>query len=184
MRALIDDLLLYSNVSQRPPEKEDVNLNDIIYKVLEDLELDIQEKKATFKIGNLPVVAGYGRHLQQLFQNLISNALKYYSPDISPVVSIHSKLIDSKQAELIFPGNSEKQPYHLIEVVDNGIGFEQVHADKIFQMFTRLHGVSEYPGTGVGLSIAQKVAENHQGRIFAESEPGRGSNFKFYLPAL
>lgn len=170
MGALIDDLLLYSHVSQRPHEMEAVDLNDSIRRVLEDLELDIQEKNAVIHVDPLPVVQGYRRQLQQLFQNLISNALKYSKESVAPVIAI-------KAGKEIMNGAE----YYALSVKDNGIGFEQGYADKIFQMFTRLHGKAEYSGTGVGLSIVKKVVENHNGFIAVESAEGEGSLFKIYL---
>ena len=171
MGNLIDDLLLYSHVSQRPHEMEVIDLNQKIQFVLEDLELDIQEKNAIVRFENLPVIKGYRRQLQQLFQNLISNALKYSKNDVPAVIDISaSQLIDNGQH------------YHVISVKDNGIGFEQVYAEKIFQMFTRLHSKSEYSGTGVGLSIAKKVVENHNGYISAVSSPGVGTTFNVHFP--
>lgn len=172
MGNLIDDLLLYSYVSQRPHETENIDLNQKMQNVLEDLELDIQEKKAVIEVGHLPVVKGYRRQLQQLFQNLISNALKYSKKDMPPKISITSSEVSEKE-----------KAYHLISVKDNGIGFDPEYADKIFQMFTRLHGKAEYSGTGVGLSIVKKVVENHNGFISVESRVGAGSTFKIYLPA-
>jgi PAS domain S-box-containing protein len=171
MGNLIDDLLLYSHVSQRPHEMESIDLNVKVQRVLEDLEIDIQEKNATVIVGRLPVIQGYRRQLQQLFQNLISNALKYSRPDVTPEITIKS---DVKEIN--------DKVYNVIEVADNGIGFEQQYAQKIFQMFARLHGKNEYSGTGVGLSIVQKVVENHNGMIRAEGEPGKGARFTVYFP--
>jgi light-regulated signal transduction histidine kinase (bacteriophytochrome) len=171
MGNLIDDLLLYSHVSQRPHEKESVDLNDKVQRVLEDLELVIGEKRATITVDQLPVVKGYRRQLQQMFQNLISNSLKYSKEDVPPVITISAgQLVEGGQA------------YHLITVRDNGIGFEPQYAGKIFQMFARLHGKGEYSGTGVGLSIVKKVVENHDGFISVESAVGEGSAFKVCLP--
>lgn len=171
MGNLIDDLLLYSHVSQRPHEKEPVDLSEKVQRVLEDLELDIQEKAAVINVEKLPVVNGYGRQLQQLFQNLISNALKYSKADLPPRIEITA-----------VPDEQEGKRYHLIRVRDNGIGFDQEHDEKIFQMFARLHGKAEYSGTGVGLSIVKKVVENHNGFIRVESIVGKGSVFEIYLP--
>ena len=173
MGNLIDDLLLYSHVSHKPLETENIDLNQKISRVIDDLELDIEEKKATINIGKLPVIKGYRRQLQQLFQNLIGNALKYSKKEIPPVINIQS-----------IPVEENGRKYHLISFEDNGIGFEQEFAEKIFQMFTRLHGKSEYSGTGVGLAIVKKVVENHNGFIRAESVPGKGSTFSVYLPAF
>lgn len=172
MGNLIDDLLLYSHVSQRPHETELVDLNEKLHRVLEDLDLDIEEKRATIRLGKLPLVNGYRRQLQQLFQNLVSNALKYSKADEPPIIEVEAE-------EAVHSGKR----YHRVSVRDNGIGFEPEHAGKIFQMFTRLHGKAEYSGTGVGLSIVKKVVENHNGFIEVESEPGQGSTFSIYLPA-
>jgi PAS domain S-box-containing protein len=171
MGNLIDDLLLYSHVSQRPLQTEEVDLRQKVQRVLEDLELDIEEKSAVIHIGDLPVVRGYRRQLQQLFQNLISNALKYSKAGEPPRITIVSNTVIKNDKH-----------YSMIEVKDNGIGFEQQYADKIFQMFSRLHGKGEYSGTGVGLSIVKKVVENQNGFIEVESTPGVGTNFKVYLP--
>jgi PAS domain S-box-containing protein len=171
MGTLIDDLLLYSHVSERPLETEDVDLNEKVQHVLEILDLNIEEKGALIQVGDLPTVKGYSRQLQQLFQNLISNALKYSKADEVPLIQITAS--STREGE---------QQYHFITVADNGIGFEQTYADKIFQMFSRLHGKQEYSGTGVGLSIVKKVAENHGGYIKAESVVGQGSSFMLYLP--
>jgi len=169
MAALIDDLLLYSHVSDLPLEKDQVDLNQRIEMVLEDLDLDIQESGASIEVDKLPVVEGYGRQLQQLMQNLISNSIKYAKAGVSPHILIKSK-------------PEQKPGYHCIEVCDNGIGFEQEYSERIFKMFARLHGKQEYSGTGVGLSIVKKVVENHNGQIEAVSELGKGSIFRIFLP--
>jgi PAS domain S-box-containing protein len=171
MGNLIDDLLLYSHVSQRPHETEKIDLNEKVQRVLEDLELDIAEKKAIVHVGKLPQVQGYRRQLQQLFQNLISNSIKYSKADVPPRIEITTDQRDY---------NGKR--YHVIKVADNGIGFDQQYEDKIFQMFSRLHGKSEYSGTGVGLSIVKKVVENHHGFIRVASKPGEGATFEVYLP--
>lgn len=171
MGNLIDDLLLYSHVSHRPHEMESVDLNIQVKNAMEDLELDIEEKKAMIQIDELPIVQGYGRQLQQLFQNLISNGLKYSKEDVPPRIKVAHREVAKAN-----------QHYHLISVEDNGIGFPQEYGEKIFQMFTRLHGKAEYSGTGVGLSIVKKVVENHNGFIEVESVVNDGSVFKMYLP--
>lgn len=171
MGNLIDDLLLYSHVSQRPHETETVDLNEKVQRVLEDLDLDIEEKKAIINVGSLPVVKGFRRQLQQLFQNLISNAIKYSKYDVAPEINITADRLELNGRQ-----------YNVLNVADNGIGFEAEYSEKIFQMFARLHGRSEYSGTGVGLSIVKKVVENHDGFIEVESEVNIGSVFKVYLP--
>ncbi len=171
MGSLIDDLLLYSHVSHKPHETEVIDLNAKLLRVLEDLELDIAEKKATEDVGKLPLVQGYRRQIQQLFQNLISNALKYSKAEVSPHINISGRVVEQ-----------DGQRFNVITVTDNGIGFDQQYAEKIFQMFSRLHGKGEYSGTGVGLAIVKKVVENHLGFIKANSHPGEGSTFEIYLP--
>jgi PAS domain S-box-containing protein len=171
MATLIDDLLVFSSVSEKPRHKELVNLNEIISQVLEDLEVDIEQKHATFSRQQLPQVMGYQRQLQQMFQNLVSNAIKYCKQDKPPHIEISSST-----------SNENGQSYYLIEVRDNGIGIEEEYFEKIFQMFSRLHGTNEYSGTGVGLAIVKKVVENHDGKIIVHSAVGGGSVFRTYLP--
>ena len=184
MTLLVDDLLSYSHISLTPVEMEDVDLNKKIQLVLADLEIPIEEKKAAVFVEELPTVKGYRRQLQQLFQNLVSNALKYSKPDVRPEITIKSSLVKGTDVALHLPAELREVPcYYLIEIVDNGIGFAQENAEKIFLMFQRLHGRSEYSGTGIGLSIARKVVDNHHGVIWAESEPGKGASFKVLLPA-
>ncbi|HEY0677031.1 MAG TPA: PAS domain-containing protein [Chitinophagaceae bacterium] len=183
MSALIDDLLLYSHVSQKPYKNEQVDLNEKVSRVLEDLELDIQEKHAVITYDKLPTITGNRRQLQQLFQNIIGNALKYSKPGQPPEINITSEVVSGKEAGFTSEESTEAK-YHLIRVSDNGIGFDQRESERIFQMFQRLHGNSEYRGSGVGLSIAQKVAENHNGKIIAEGNPGVGATFEIYLPVV
>lgn len=170
MSALVDDLLQYSHVSQRPHLPEAVDLNETLQQVLDVLELDIEQRKAVIHLPTLPIVTGYKRQLLQLFQNLVSNALKYSHEDKAPVVHITATR------------STEGKGYDVIEVKDNGIGFEQKDADKIFHLFTRLHSKAKYSGTGVGLSIVKKIVENHEGFITVRSTPGIGSSFTISLP--
>ena len=164
--------------------EEDVDLNQVLGMVIEDLELEIEEKKAKIKIDKLPTIPGHKRQLQQLFQNLITNSLKYSKPEVSPEIIIkycsisHSELPESLQF------NHGIKNFHCIEIIDNGIGFEQIDCERIFNVFTRLHGNAEYRGTGVGLSIVRKVIENHHGQILAEGAPGKGASFKLFLPVV
>jgi signal transduction histidine kinase len=182
MEILINDLLAYSQVSRDGTAKEEIDLNAKLQTVLDDLELEVAQKKAEIKVDHLPVVKGNRRQLQQLFQNLVSNALKYTRPGYAPRVHISSKKVKAAEVRQHIPAGPGDSLYHFIEVRDNGIGFEQKEAERIFNVFTRLHGNSEYRGSGVGLSIAQKVVANHQGYIWAESEPGKGASFKILLP--
>ncbi|HZF63793.1 MAG TPA: PAS domain-containing protein, partial [Chitinophagaceae bacterium] len=180
MSSLIDDLLAYSQVSLRPKTFEEVNLNQILDLVLNDLDLEIEEKGAKVSVDKLFIIQGHHRQLQQAFQNLIGNALKYSKPGVGPEIKIQGERVKGMDQGITseFP---QKQ-FFLIKVSDDGIGFEQKDVERIFNVFTRLHGNSDYKGTGVGLSIVRKVVENHNGFITAESEPGKGATFKLYLP--
>lgn len=177
MSSLIDDLLLYSQVSQRPIDKEEIDLTQKLGRILDDLELNIQEKNAKITLIDLPVVCGYRRQLQQLFQNLLTNSMKYSKQHVPPEIIIRGRKVKGAGE-----GLGTDVEYYQIEVQDNGIGFDQAYADKIFQMFTRLHGKTEYKGTGIGLAIVKKVVDNHQGFITVESEPGKGTTFRVYFP--
>lgn len=183
MQLLVDDLLEFSHVSEQPREMEAIDLNDKMHKILADLELAIEEKAAHVQIDTLPTVVGHRRQLQQLFHNLVSNALKYSKPNTPPVIQIRSQLV--KGTEVSFPLSEQRlnETFFQIEVRDNGIGFEPQYGEKIFEMFQRLHGKTEYSGTGVGLAIARKVVENHKGYIWAESQLGEGATFYVLLPA-
>jgi signal transduction histidine kinase len=167
MQLLVDDLLEFSHVSQR----------------LSDLELAIEEKQAIIKTEALPTIYGYRRQLQQLFHNLISNALKYSKTGTPPEITIRSQVVQGADANANLPEQQQDKPFHLVTVSDNGIGFEQQYAGQIFEMFQRLHGKMEYSGTGVGLAIARKVVENHNGYIWATGKLGIGSTFHVLLPA-
>jgi PAS domain S-box-containing protein len=182
MGTLIDDLLLYSHISRGTRLEGPVDLNDVVKQVLEDLELDIAEKRALIHMEKLPVINGNKRQLQQLFQNLLSNALKYNRPDTPPRVAISCSVVDVAQADgSLVSGTTSKRFYEIV-LQDNGIGFEQEDSERIFQVFTRLHANNIYKGTGVGLSIVRKAAENHGGHIVAEASPGEGAMFRVFLP--
>ncbi|HZF64713.1 MAG TPA: PAS domain S-box protein [Chitinophagaceae bacterium] len=184
MRRLIDDLLAYSNTSLSVAGFQVIHLSDIIKDVLDDMEATIIEKSAVVTVQALPAIKGDHRQLRQLFQNLISNSLKYHKKDEKPQVQISSQLIRGVDVETHLPEGRRSDSFHLIEVIDNGIGFHPDDAERIFRLFQRLHGKAEYEGTGVGLAIAQKVIENHDGYIWAESEPDKGSAFKMVLPVV
>ncbi len=181
MVSLVDDLLQYSHLNQMPLEKDRIDLNKKVRSVLEDLELDIKEKKAVIEIGNLPTILGYRRQVEQLFQNLISNSLKYAKPDIAPEITIQSKQVYSNQYPSVFSEGLEGQ-YILIEVSDNGIGFDPTDSEDIFKLFYRLHQHGVLSGTGIGLAIVKKVMQNHNGKIVAESNLGNGATFRLFFP--
>jgi signal transduction histidine kinase len=183
MKALIDDLLTYAQVSAKTEPFQSVDLSKAVRAVLQDFETAIMETGAVVDCGQLGSVQGDERQLQQLFQNLIGNALKYRKPGVPPVVRIRcSKVRENEPLPVALP-QPGKGSYFLIEVKDNGIGFEQEHAEKIFQIFQRLHGRAEYQGTGVGLAIVKRVADNHNGFVSASGMPGEGAVFHVLLPA-
>lgn len=182
MTQLVDDLLEYSHVTINPSATERIDLNDKIRKVLDDLELVIREKSAIVIVGKLPVIVGNRRQIQQLFQNLISNGLKYSKSDVPPEITITSEVVPASKVEECAHQSLLYNYYHKIVIKDNGIGFEQQYADKIFQVFQRLHGKAEYQGTGVGLAIVKKVVQNNNGFITVQSEPGAGATFIVYFP--
>ncbi len=178
MTSLIDDLLSYSQVSIRLRSFEDVDLNQIIDLVLGDLDFEVEEKGAIVSVDNLFIIQGHHRQLQQAFQNLIGNALKYSKPGVPPVIKISCNIVMGKDAGMAMSSDAQQKEFYQISVSDNGVGFEQQDAERIFNVFTRLYGNAEYKGTGVGLSIARKVIQNHKGYIIAQSQPGEGATFK------
>lgn len=178
---LIDDLLAYSQATRGVTKLEEIDLTRRVQRVLEDLDLEVQQKGAIITVDPLPTVKGNKRQVQQLLQNLLSNALKYSKPGVAPRIHISSKKVKASEARPGLPVAADTL-YYLLEVRDNGIGFEPADAERIFNVFTRLHGNAEYKGTGVGLSIVRKVVENHNGFVWAESAPGEGATFKVLLP--
>ncbi len=169
MDALITGLLEYSRVETRAGAFEEVDLNRIVEVVKEDLYMVIREKDARIIHDNLPVLEADPLQMRQLFQNLISNSIKFSRDGVPPEVSI-SAVVDEKNNRVV------------ISVIDNGIGFEPEYSDKIFGMFQRLHGRSEFEGTGIGLAICKRIVERHGGSIKASSRVGEGSVFDIKLP--
>jgi signal transduction histidine kinase len=182
MKLLIDDLLEYSHVTGAPQKTEPVDLNEIIQLVTGDLEIMIEETESVIEHENLPVINGYRRQLQQLFLNLFNNAIKYRKKDINPHVYIHSKETTGAESKMKIAAVDENKRFLKVEISDNGIGFDQADAEKIFHVFTRLHNKKEYAGTGLGLSIVSKVMENHKGYIFANGVKNQGATFTLLFP--
>jgi len=182
MSTLIKDLLAYSRVATRQENFGPISLRAVIEGVVETLSLVVTERNAEIFVDNLPILNGDELQLSQLFQNLVSNALKFTPADRTPLIQI--KYFRREQRELpagIRPGKSAPF-YHQIDVCDQGIGFDTKYLDRIFQVFQRLHGKNEFAGTGVGLAICQRVVENHGGAITADSVPGQGATFSIFLP--
>jgi len=183
MGVLIRDLLNFSRISTYRKSNASVSLTRVIARVLDDLDLSIQETKAQIEVGDLPTVSGDESQLQQLFQNLISNALKFHKPAASPHIHIRAVQIPVAELPKSVKPVQRATTYYQIKVTDNGIGFDEQYLNRIFQAFQRLHTRSEYVGTGIGLAISEKVVKNHGGAITATSSPGAGSTFEIYFPA-
>ena len=180
MRNLIDNLLEFSRISRNKHPAEKVDLSEVIKNVLTDLDLEIEETGARIDVSPLPIIEAIPAHMSQLFFNLISNALKFRQKEITPVITIqHEEMTDIQKQKYQL---ALEDSYILIIVSDNGIGFDQAYAERIFQLFQRLQGKHEFPGTGIGLSICKKIVSNHNGQIFATSKVGKGSNFYVILP--
>jgi light-regulated signal transduction histidine kinase (bacteriophytochrome) len=168
MSSLNEGLLQLSRVRNKADVAEPVALETILAGVLSDLEERIRISGGTVRYGNLPVIWADHSQMRQLFQNLISNALKFAKKDEAPLVQIDSRFLKRGMWEIV--------------VQDNGIGFEQRFAEKIFRPFQRLYGRSEFEGNGIGLTIVEKIIARHGGTIFAESQPGHGTRFVITLP--
>ena len=167
MELLVRDLLAYTQVTKLDAKPEATDANQTLAEALVNLGGAIAESGAAVTFDRLPVLRAHGTHLRQLFQNLIGNAIKYRSEDRTPTVHIGAERQD---------GN------WVFTVSDNGIGIPPEFKEQIFGLFTRLHNADRYAGTGIGLAICQRIVERYHGRIWVESEPGRGSEFRFTLP--
>ncbi|MDX1546085.1 MAG: ATP-binding protein [Rhodothermales bacterium] len=176
MSRLISDLLDFSRVMTRARPFERVDLNDIAEDVLSDLELRCRETGAEVSIGALPSLDAERSQMARLLQNLISNGLKFHREGVPPRIEVRGGI----DPDARLPGISGPVAY--IEVEDNGIGFDEKYLDRIFSPFQRLHGQSDYSGTGMGLTICRRIAEHHEGTITARSTPGEGSTFIVHLP--
>jgi ligand-binding sensor domain-containing protein/signal transduction histidine kinase len=165
MKVLINDLLDYSRVDGKK-ELLPIDCNTILQEVLADLGIALNESGAEIKAGNLPVINGHETGIKQLFQNLITNGIKFRKKDVAPRIGIHSEMKD----------NTWKFSFS-----DNGIGIDQQHKEKIFVIFQRLHTRKEYEGSGIGLAHCKKIVEMHNGKIWVESLPGQGSTFHFTI---
>jgi PAS domain S-box-containing protein len=166
MQNLINDLLEFSRVTTRAGETTPTDCELVLNQVLSNLDLYIKENRATVSYGHLPEVMADNIQLAQVFQNLIINGIKFHSEE-APQICIAA---EKKAKEWVF------------SVQDNGIGIDPQYFERIFEVFKRLHNKEEYPGTGIGLAVCKKIIEKHSGRIWVESELGRGSTFYFTLP--
>jgi two-component system CheB/CheR fusion protein len=165
MKRLIQDLLTYSRVGTTEEDFQDVDLNRVIHDTIMVYQQQIRDKNAHLEIGDLPRVRAIYSLMGQLFDNLLSNALKY-NRNPSPQISIDA---------------DQNETHYIISFSDNGIGIDPRHFDMIYLPFKRLHNKNEYSGTGIGLAVCKKIVEKHQGQIWVESTPGMGSRFYFSI---
>ena len=180
MQTLIDDLLAYSRTSDTQKKFEIRDLNKIVQEVMASLKEELQEKGATIEVNKLSEVPILPFQFRQLLQNLISNSLKFCNPELKPHIIIKSDLIkyDSASKKKF----ALKMDHYHISIADNGIGFDPEYKHKIFEIFQRLNEKSDYKGTGIGLTIARKIVENHNGIITATSKINKGATFNIYIP--
>lgn len=181
MQQLVSDLLKFSRHQNDVLDFERTNLNVVLNDVLSDMEIDIQKKEAKIIASDLPTISAIPSQIRQLFQNLISNSLKFCKDDCTPEIIIQAEEIKGSG----IPGMDKKlfeNNFYNIYIRDNGIGFDAKYADEIFVVFKRLHSYHEFEGTGIGLSICKKIVEKHNGSITARSRINEGSTFIITLP--
>ncbi len=176
MSTLISDLLDYSRVTTRSKPFEETDLNDLIDEVRADLDLRIRDVKGRIEVGDLPTLVADPTQIRQLLQNLIGNALKFHKPDEPPVVRVSGDVIVEAGSEADQHGRCR------LKIEDNGIGMEEKYLERIFSPFKRLHGRSQFEGTGMGLAICRRIVERHGGDISVSSTPGEGTCFTIELP--
>ncbi|GGC15053.1 PAS domain-containing sensor histidine kinase [Dyadobacter sediminis] len=188
MSMLINDLLIFSNVSNDMMQQmHTVVLTDLMEQAIANLRVPIADSNASIDIKELPQLKGNAKQLRQLFQNLISNALKFHrikedGRPVPPRIKVRSELMEQTNLPAGITPFKTVRYYHQISVQDNGIGFEEMYLNRIFKVFQRLHNRSKYSGTGIGLAICERIVANHGGVITARSQPGKGSTFYIYLP--
>lgn len=181
MQSLINDLLSFSRHSLVSTDFKKTDLGSLVKEAMTELEIEIEKTKARIDFDGMPVLPVIPNLMQQLFYNLIGNAIKFRKRDVSPVIKIHSEKMKQQEIDR-FTNNPQSDKYYKISVKDNGIGFDDKYSEEIFMVFKRLHSYHEVEGTGVGLSICKKIIEKHNGFIVAESELDKGSTFIIGLP--
>lgn len=179
MKTLILDVLNYSKLSASDNICERVNLNDLVKELLEDFEYIIQEKNAIVTSENLCDIYANRGQIRQVFQNIISNSLKFSKPDQAPEIHIKSTRRSERSFESAI---QEDGPFCIISIKDNGIGFEEKYLSQIFALFERLHTKDSYEGTGIGLAITKKIMDKHNGLVSAKSHSGHGAEFLLLFP--
>lgn len=181
MQKLLEALISYSRANNAEHDFVETDMNQLVDEVKSDIAELIQEKKVVIENLGLPTLKVIPTQCHQLLLNLISNSIKYSKPDVPPKITISSQLVNVEDIKK--PVYLHSRNYWKIVLEDNGIGFESQYEDKIFELFQRLHGKNEFEGTGIGLAICRKIAQNHNGYIFAEGKPDKGATFFIYFPA-
>ncbi|HEV7346969.1 PAS domain S-box protein [Telluribacter sp.] len=181
MSLLIKDLLEYSRLLKSEIKILATPLTEVLEKVVDDFELTIEEKQARIELGELPTIEAVPLQMNQLFYNLLNNALKFTRESVPPVISIQCRRLSEQEVQhhQLPPVQC---PYYDITFTDNGIGFSPEYAERIFEVFKRLHTRAVYPGSGIGLALCRRIVQNHQGYLYAESEEDKGSVFHVILP--
>lgn len=194
MQRLIDDILAFASLRINSDTFEPTDLNTVLKQVLSDLEISIEQTGATIHSDSLPTLDAIPSQMGQLFQNLISNAIKFRRDDVPPAITISSRIVTTEEVKnhdwkdertLALWGttyNWSRERFAKLQFADNGIGFDDVYAEKIFEIFQRLHSHKQYEGTGIGLAICKKIVDNHHGVISADAKPGEGATFTVILP--
>ncbi len=180
MHKLIDALFAFSRSTSTEQVSAPTDLNTLLAEVKNSLKDIIEEKPAIISASPLPVLQVIAFQFQQLLENMIGNALKYSLPDVRPDINITAGLVSG--SPFIHGHAVADKQYHAIFIRDNGIGFDQQYAGKVFELFQRLHGKNEYSGTGIGLAICKKIVQHHHGFITAQGEPGQGATFTISIP--
>lgn len=180
MNLMLDDISALSQINSFNQERKTIDLNEILKHAQLKLQHKISEKDAVITAGELPLIPGYKDMLQTLFYNLIDNSLKFQAPGKQPKINITSRLVPADALPAGF--KSTNRSMVLLLFSDNGIGFDPQHANRIFMMFEKLHPKSQYHGSGMGLAIAKKIVEAHDGFIRATAKPDAGAIFECYLP--
>jgi len=181
MSLLIKDVLNFSRIVGSANMFGATDLNQILNNILKDFEMLVLERGASIRVDHLPCIEAIPLQINQLFYNLVGNALKFYKEGRPPVITISSRMISTDEAAK-HAGLNRQLSYAEISFKDNGIGFEQQFAEQIFSIFERLNSQQQYSGTGIGLALCRKIAEQHQGRIHAEAEESKGAIFYVLLP--
>jgi light-regulated signal transduction histidine kinase (bacteriophytochrome) len=193
MQRLIDSILQFSSIKSGQENFIPTDLNNIIEQVLSNLEILIQESETVLQVEKLPVIEAIPTQMEQLFQNLISNAIKFRQPGKAPLIKISTQFIKADELNRNAPdinynmrnGSAyqwKKEPLVKISIIDNGIGFDDKYSDKIFEIFQSLHTNKSYEGTGIGLAICKKIVDTHHGNIKVFSKEGEGTTFEIILP--